>query len=548
MRMAASPVLPPEPIEPEHRPKHRLRKSALIFGIAALLLCIAVIVWVHVWPFEEGPIVQRLQQAADSRVQVQKFHRTYLPYPGCVLDNVVFTRGNAPKPLITIQHLTIESNYIAILSHRVTRIVAEGAHAFIPMGGTGQPFHAQRSTVQIDEIFSKDAVIEIERAAPHRPLRFDIHEIALRNVGANGPLTYNVNVHNPDPPAEITAQGKYGPWNESAPAETPLSGEYKMERADLSIYHAVAGMLSSQGKFEGKLGHIDISGSTDTPDFEVKSGHHPVDLKTDFTAYVDATNGDTFLKHVDAYFHRTHLVADGSIAKPKDGKGKVALIRVSSDDGRIEDVLGLFDKEPRSPMSGELKFHANVQIPPGKKPFLEKVDLRGGFGIGGGEFPNPKTQKEVDKLSAGAEGDKNKENPETVMTNLEGQVALTGGVAHFNDITFGVPGAKARLRGTYSLLNHRIDLRGQMKVDTEIANTTTGVKALLLKVMGPFFKHRKHGGQILPVKIAGTYEKPTFGLDIEDEKAEAVPAPHTHRGPKSAAASRHLRGDTLHHQ
>jgi hypothetical protein len=45
--------------------------------------------------------------------------------------------------------------------------------------------------------------------------------------------------------------------------------------------------------------------------------------------------------------------------------------------------------------------------------------------------------------------------------------------------------------------------------------------------MGPFFKKRKRGGQTLPVKIAGTYEKPQFGLDLKDDKAKQVRPPRT---------------------
>jgi len=61
-------------------------------------------------------------------------------------------------------------------------------------------------------------------------------------------------------------------------------------------------------------------------------------------------------------------------------------------------------------------------------------------------------------------------------------------------------------------------------VDSKISNTTHGVKAFLLKMMDPFFKKRKKS-EILPVRISGTYEHPSFGLSIEDEKAEHVPAP-----------------------
>jgi hypothetical protein len=62
-----------------------------------------------------------------------------------------------------------------------------------------------------------------------------------------------------------------------------------------------------------------------------------------------------------------------------------------------------------------------------------------------------------------------------------------------------------------------------MQVRTKISNTSSGAKAFLLKVMDPFFKKRKKG-EILPVKISGTYEKPSFGLDAMDKKAQ-VPAP-----------------------
>src|SRR5205807_10456142 len=97
-----------------------------------------------------------------------------------------------------------------------------------------------------------------------------------------------------------------------------------------------------------------ISGTTDTPDFEVKSGKHVVKLITEFSAYVDSTRGDTFLKRVDARFLKTHIVAQGSIAKSPDGKGKTALIDLTSSNARIENILRLFVKEDRAPMSGSV--------------------------------------------------------------------------------------------------------------------------------------------------------------------------------------------------
>jgi hypothetical protein len=75
------------------------------------------------------------------------------------------------------------------------------------------------------------------------------------------------------------------------------------------------------------------------------------------------------------------------------------------------------------------------------------------------------------------------------------------------------------VHGTYSLITHRIDLHGQLRVDTKISNTTSGTKAMLLKMMDPFFK-KKRKGEVLPVRISGTYEHPSFGLDLYDRDAQ----------------------------
>jgi hypothetical protein len=87
-----------------------------------------------------------------------------------------------------------------------------------------------------------------------------------------------------------------------------------------------------------------------------------------------------------------------------------------------------------------------------------------------------------------------------------------------------VPGAAARMHGTYNVISHKVDLRGQMNVDTKISNTTSGGKAFLLKMMEPFFK-KKRKGEVVPVRISGIYEHPSFGLDLKDKEAQNVPAP-----------------------
>jgi AsmA-like C-terminal region len=508
------------------------RSTLLKIVVAAAVICVGLLLWIELWPFEQKSVVENLEQASDSKIRLRAFHRRYFPSPGCVIEGVEFYHGsNGGAPLITIQKLILRGSYFGVISRRLSGITAEGLHVVIPPFGSGETFHTTPSKISIGEIVANGAVLEFALRKPGTPpLRFEIHEAVLRNVGWNGPLSYRVKVGNPEPPGEITAVGKFGVWNIGDPGQTPVSGEYKFERADLSVFGGIAGTLSSAGKFSGVLRHIDIAGTTDTPDFEVQSGGHRVQLIADFNAYVDATHGDTFLKHVDAHFGRTHVVADGSIAKSAAGKGKTALIDLHASDGRIEDMLMLFVSGNKAPMSGKVSMDAKVEIPPGERPFLEKVKLLGEFGVGAGKFSQD-TQESVDKLSAGARGEKVTADPETALSDLTGQVEVKDGVANFANLSFTVPGAHSRMHGTFNLINYKIDMRGRIRVDTKISNTTSGGKAILLKMMDPFFQ-KKRQGEVLPVRISGTYEHPSFGLDFEDKEAQKKQLPKflVHRG------------------
>ena len=441
-------------------------------------------------------MIQNLQEAADSQVKVRAFHRTYFPYPGCILEGVVFQHREGSESLMTVEKLTIRGTYWGTLRRQVSLIQAEGLHIFIPAFGSGQHFHSERSTITVGEMVANGATLEFAAREPLRPTAVALRYsggVAAR-CGMEQPFTYRLKVHvNPEPPGEVTTTGKFGLWNENDPAQTPISGEYRFERADLSVYQGISGLLSSAGKYAGKLDHIDISGATDTPDFEVKSGGHPVYLKAEFSTFVDAMHGDTFLNRVDAHFRNTHVVAEGSVAGSAIRKGKVALLRLSARNGRIEDLLGLFVKKDRPPMSGVVSLQAKVEIPSGPTPFLKKVKLRGTFGIGGGAFAEPSTQQGVNQLSAGALGEKSTDDPETALTDLTGGVDLANGIAHFVDLSFGIPGAHARMHGTYGLIDEKIDLRGPDAGADEDLQYDQRPQSASAENHGPIFQEEEKG-------------------------------------------------------
>lgn len=510
----------------------KLIARAALATIVIFLAAIAVLAWR--WPFSRTAVLQELEDASQSRVNVVAFHGIYFPRPGCVLEHVTFQhnpRAGSP-PLITVERLRIEGSFSGLFRKRVRRVRAEGMRVQIPPRGSDAHFETpKRSPVVVDDLIADGAILEVaSREADKQPLKFSFHNFVLSDVGSNGPASFHARLSNPEPPGEITTSGKFGPWNEDDLGKTAVSGEYLFQQADLGVFRGIAGLLSSSGEFSGMLDRIEVQGVTDTPSFTVTSSSHQVQLRTQFHAVVNAENGDTFLEKIVTTFLKTTVLSEGSVAGGSGQPGKTASLELAGKDGRIQDILLLFTRSPRAPMSGTVSFHANVAIPPGKRPFLEKVVLQGDFGIDAGSFTKSDTQEGVNHLSEGAlseeehhKTEKDKDDPATVLSDLKGHILLRDGTARFSNLSFSVPGALAQMQGTYNLITETIDLRGTLRTDSEPSNTTHGIKAMMLKVLDPFFR-KKHAGYVMPVKITGTYEHPLFGLDLSDRDDKK---PHT---------------------
>ena len=77
-----------------------------------------------------------------------------------------------------------------------------------------------------------------------------------------------------------------------------------------------------------------------------------------------------------------------------------------------------------------------------------------------------------------------------------------------------MPGAIVQLAGSCNLANEGLDFTGQLLLDASLSETTSGMKAVLATIAQPLFQ-RKGGGSRIPIKIGGTWTKPTFGLDVK---------------------------------
>ncbi len=506
-------------------PLQKSRKLAVSAVAALVIVFLAAFIFLasH-WPFSRDVVVKDLEEESFSKVEVGSFHGTYFPRPGCVLEHVVFQHN--PKagtpPLLIIERIRIEGSFAGLFRQHVKRIVAEGMHILIPPKGTGEYFETpQRPSVAIDDLVADGAILEVARAQAEPALKFVFSAFSLSHVGGDGPASFKAMLSNPEPPGEISTTGEFGPWNADNVGKTPVSGEYLFQHADLGVFHGISGLLSSSGKFSGELSQIAVDGATDVPLFAVTDSR-PVRLRTQFHAVVNGENGDTFLKQVTATFGKTTVWMEGSVAGETGQTGKTATLEMAAKDGRIEDILRLFTESPQAPMSGIVSLRAKVSVPPGPRPFLEKLELQGDFGVDAGSFTNSETQAGVNSLSKGAQGikdkgesDKDEGDPETVLSDLKGRAIVKDGTARLSNLSFRVPGALAQMQGTYSLITEKIDLRGTLKTDAEVSKTTHGIKSLMLKVLDPFFKN-KRGGYVAPVKITGTYQHPLFGLDLSD--------------------------------
>jgi hypothetical protein len=528
------------------RTKTKLHKSKTARGLrvhwavwaaaaVAAIACIVVIVVAIKSPFTQQRVELGLEDAVRGKASFGEFHMVYFPNPGCVAENVTFAGSSSTgetAPLISIQKMEIEARYVDLILRPgyIARVVLNGLRVHAPLRGISANSSASQSSqepeVRVGEIVADGAELEVARSDGKAPLKFEMDALRVQSYGRGNAWSYSVTMQNPEPPGEIISEGKFGPLNLDDLGTTPVSGSYKFQKANLSVFRGIAGTLSSTGDFAGRLGEIGVRGTIDIPDFKVVTGEHEVHLTSKFTAALNGTNGDVFLKQVAASFLQTSVAASGSVAGKPGQKGKTTSLDLEVNNGRIQDLLRLFVTANHPPMNGVTSLKAHVEIPPQKRPFLQELVLRGDFGISEGAFTKPAMQARVDEMSERARGEKqdkskpqvqaDADDPENVVLNLKGHVGLRDGVANFSELSFSVPGASARMNGTYSLSSEQIDFHGMLKTEAELSQETTGMKSALLKPFDPLFK-RKKAGAAVAVKMTGTYKNPEFGFDAAGE-------------------------------
>jgi hypothetical protein len=501
-----------------------------IAGFVVLSIPCGVYLWRR-WPYRGREVVPTLGQTFSSTVEVGSYKRFYFPHPGFVAHNVVLRlHGSTNIPaLATVDTLTATGSYLDFIfgPRHLHALTMEGLHVQVPASGTaenGTKFLSgppSPSTTIVDKITADQSLLEIGTGQGKPPLRFVIHALTLRDVSASKPMSYRVAFTNPVPPGELTSEGRLGPLKRDDFGSTPLSGKSTLTGADLSVFHGIAGKLQAEDSFHGLLSHMEITGSTDVPDFCVGRGQ-PEHLATRFHAYVDGMVGSVTLEKVQATAGQTKIDVSGEI-DPKQG----SRIAVAVPSGRVQDLMRMFAHDG-APVTGAATLHADAFIPPEHKHFLKALQIKGTFAFSDMHFTQTKTQQTINGLSQRASGTSPKKKEANadaqapaVAAELKAQnVILRNGVAQFTNLSFTIPGANADGRGSFDLLNKNVDVTGTLRMDTDLSHATTGVKSLLLTPLDPLFK-KKHEGTVAPVHLGGTYDHPTVGLQLPGDKKSA---------------------------
>jgi hypothetical protein len=481
----------------------------------------------HLAPSFRQRAIEVLKEHYQSDVELKNLDLSLFPRVAVQGDELaLYVRGRTDlPPLIFIKHFSLNTHWSDILTgpRRVHNLRLDGLKITITRGAA-RPKDASGARKKIprfviDDVVADGAVLEIVPADKNKePLVYELHKLTLKSAGVGQPMTYRTTMSDAKPPGMIEASGSFGPWQVNEPIDTPVSGGYLFQNADLSVFKGISGILSSTGRFQGRLGHIETQGTTDTPDFRLSIGGHPVDLKTEFHSIVDGGDGDTLLEPVKARFLNTPIVAKGGVTGVKGIRGKTVALDLIISGGRLEDLLRLALKSDKPFVTGRLDFKTKFLLPPGDRDVMEKLKLDGRFDVSDAKFTSVAIQDKLDNLSHRAQGHpQDVDSGGEVVSDLRGRFTLDNSVMNFSQLSFGVPGAVIQLTGRYGLADEMMDFHGTARMQATLSHMTTGFKSVLLKAVDPFFK-KDGAGTVLPIRITGTREHPSFGLEFRRKK------------------------------
>jgi len=506
------------------RPHRLLEWSALVLAGLALLVAVAAALLHWYSPLNRKWLKNALEKRYEADVELKEFNASLYPAVSITGAGLVLRRRDQPNlpPLASISRFSISADWAGLLLHtrRFREVRLEGLVLNIPPRRSSPNSNRKArnrhavSPFLLEHVVADGTTLNILSADSKKlPHVFEIQKLRLQSAGVGQAMSFQANLTNPVPVGAIQSNGRFGPWNADDPPQTPVGGTYTFSDADLSTIHGLCGILSSRGRYEGVLSDINVEGETDTPDFGIAMSGNRLPLKTEFTAVVDGTTGDTFLRPVTAHLRESTIIARGGVAQASQSPGRFIALDVTAKPARLEDLLPLAVKSPTPVMKGAVTVQTKLEIRPGKEDILRRLKLDGTFNIDSAHFTNPQVEEKITYLSRLGQGKRNDPNIQDAPVNMQGRFILANRVTKFSRLTFGVPGASVQLHGTFAVDSQALDFEGTARLQAKASEMTTGIKSVLLKAVDPLLE-RDGAGVVVPIKITGTRAEPSIHIEF----------------------------------
>ncbi len=491
-------------------------------GVVVVVAALAAIAALRFQPVARNYFIATLKQHYKSDVSLGNLSISLFPQVRATGDNLVFRLTGHPNdpPLVIVRHFTFDANFAGFFRapRHIRKLTLEGLELHIPPK-SGKTHETSRGGISplpfiLEEVVADGATLQTLPSDPRKlPLKFDIRQLTLHDVGRDRPMTFQASLDNAKPPGLIHSNGDFGPWNPDEPGDTPVSGKYTFRDASLAVFPGIAGTLASDGQYHGELDRIEVEGTADVPDFSLTTAGHHVHLQTRFAATVDGTNGNTDLHPVHATLGKSTFDISGSIERGALETHKEIDLHATAGKTGLEDFLRLAVNSRDPSMTGRIAFNTAVKIPPGSAPVIARLQLDGTFNLAGVRFTSPDIEAKIASLSHHAQGEPDATGTDGITTEFAGRFGLRSGVMALPQLQFHVPGADVGLAGKYWLSSGDIDFTGTARLDATVSQMTTGWKHVILKPLDPLFR-RDGAGTVLPIRITGTRGTPSFKLDI----------------------------------
>ncbi|HEY6446071.1 MAG TPA: AsmA-like C-terminal region-containing protein [Acidobacteriaceae bacterium] len=501
---------------------HRIHRRELIIAIAIAVVMVTVHLLFFFWPFRYREVHPLLEHTFRSKVDVRHYHRIYLPHPGFVAEDVTFYRHGDTHipPLATMSRMTVSGTWLGLIfhPHELREIRLEELHVQIPPPGTrarGMDFDqgvvsTSQSKMVIDTILADHTTLDFLRH-DQPPLRFVFGQLQVNRIQQGQPFTFSAKIATPEPEGLVIADGSIGPIRTNHYAATPVSGNYTLAHSDLRGIDGITGHAKATGHYSGTFSAVHVAGTALIPDFRAGNAHK-VALDASYQVIVNGQHGDVQILNTQIRTGKSVITVAGSVA----GNPKSVSLQFGTEGSRLQQLLDLVEQSEPT-IDGNVRFNAAANFTSGSGSFLQRLNLTGDITLDQVYFVTDK-QRTVDAFSArvrqnppGAANETS--TPPLVYASASSHTRFKDGIASLPDIRVDLPGAQAKLHGTFNLLNTDIRLIGTAALQKSLSHAATGWKAVLLKPLSPFFK-KKDAGAVVAIAVTGTAQKPNLTQNI----------------------------------